>query len=212
MKSARRILLARHGETAANKDHRLQGNGVNFGLTEHGKEQSYRLGRYLCSHSMIPDVIVSSPLVRAQETSIIIGTILGRSIDTHNHLHEIDFGDVQNYSLEEMKKSQFNAVDYYAGLDIDISYPGGESIRGARDRMVGAFNEIITRYPTETILIVSHGGVLRLLISHIFRTDHIQPTYHENTGLTIIEQVPRADRFMIRTLNSNAHLIDLCYA
>ncbi len=212
MRGARRVLLSRHGETEANRDHHVQGRNVNFGLTENGKEQNFRLARFLCSHDMRPDIILASPLVRAQESAHIIGTFLGVPTETHEDLSEIDFGDIQSFSLEDMKKTRVDAIDYYAGLDINIIYPGGEEVRNARARMVNSFFGILQQYPTENLLIVSHGGVLRLLMSWILYTDHIQPLYHANTGLTVLECLPDIERFLIRTLNSTIHLTDPCYA
>ncbi len=212
-KNTRRILLMRHGKTLANQEHTTQGRLVNLGLIDEGKEQVRRLGRFLCSHSLSPDILVASPLVRAQESADILAPLCGlKNYETHAGLEEIDFGHLQGNTLEELKKQRVDWRAYYAGLDINIMYPGGESIRQARDRVVTTALELMTMYPTQNLGFVSHGGALRLLMSWILKTEHIQPIYHENSGLTTLEQSLDADLyFMIRTLNSTAHLHDPCY-
>lgn len=208
MKGARTRLLARHGQTLANKEHRLQGRSINFGLTEEGRLQAERLANFLVrSEQVKPSVIIASPLVRAQETASIIATrLLGNSsaFVTHPDLVEIDFGDIQNASLDTLRTTRVDAAEYYAGLNIDIAYPGGESIRGAQERMVRAYSEIMNAYGEHTPLIISHGGVIRLLVAWILRTEYIQPIYHYNTGLTILDELD--GKVAVRTMNSTTHL------
>ena len=209
------ILAVRHGQTEANRERRLQGRSVNFSLNETGKNQIYRLGRYLCTHDLLPEIIVTSPLLRTMESAEVLGKPFSIPIEVCPDLAEIDFGTLENYTMADIEqlKSQFPHDEIYAGLNINIRYPGGELVRDTQTRVVSALKSVMFLYSScSRILLMSHGGALRLLFSHLLKTDHIQPIYHSNAGLSIFEHEKEKDRFIIRTLNTTSHLIDPCYA
>ena len=67
-------------------------------LTKKGRRQCERLGAFLEAHGVRPDVIVSSPLVRAQQTAEIVAATLGMTVRTDARLGS-GFGKSELWSL-----------------------------------------------------------------------------------------------------------------
>lgn len=67
-------------------------------LTRKGRRQSERLGAFLESHAIRPDVIVSSPKVRAQQTAEIVAAALGMTVRADDRLAQ-EFGRRQLWDL-----------------------------------------------------------------------------------------------------------------
>lgn len=60
------LLLIRHATADA---HGLSGGDFVRHLVEKGQEQSRRVGRFLKNHDLIPDMLLTSPVIRAKETA-----------------------------------------------------------------------------------------------------------------------------------------------
>jgi phosphohistidine phosphatase len=86
-------------------------------LTKKGRHQSERLGRFLEAHGVRPDVIVSSPLVRSQQTAEIVATTLGMTVKTDDRLGS-GFGKSE---LWEMLDELGAREPMFVGHDPDLS-------------------------------------------------------------------------------------------
>ncbi|MFQ5879528.1 MAG: histidine phosphatase family protein, partial [Dehalococcoidia bacterium] len=84
-----RLILVRHGESVGNAERRLQGQG-DFPLTELGREQSRRLGRYLAREGV--NAVYGSTIRRAWETAEAVGEALGLAPQPLPGVEEYDFG------------------------------------------------------------------------------------------------------------------------
>jgi probable phosphoglycerate mutase len=162
----RRILLVRHGETAWNAAGRLQGH-IDIALNERGREQARRNARAILE--TFPDVatydFVASPLSRARESMEIIRATLG--LDRHgfrldDRLKEISHGDWEGSTGEELQTRSPELVAQRLTNRWEFVPPNGESYRLLLDRLIPWL--VTVRRPT---LVVSHGGVGRVLRSHI---------------------------------------------
>lgn len=91
------VLLARHGETDWNRDHRWQGY-TGPGLNEQGRRQAMRLATSL--DSIV--AIYSSDSVRAVETAEIVGVSLGLAVETDARLREVSFGEWEGLTRHEI--------------------------------------------------------------------------------------------------------------
>jgi len=114
-------------------------------LTDKGRKQSQRLGVFLETHGVRPDVIVASPLVRAQQTAEIVAGVLGMTVKTDRRLgagfgkrelwalldetgarevmfvgHDPDFSSLLAYLIDaagiSMKKGSLATVDLHTKL------------------------------------------------------------------------------------------------
>ena len=94
------ISFVRHGETAHNRDGRLQGR-VDLELSERGLDQAARLaGRF--AGATITNVF-SSPLRRARQTAAAIAEVCGCEVEVDDRLIELDYGDWDGRPLAEIR-------------------------------------------------------------------------------------------------------------
>jgi broad specificity phosphatase PhoE len=107
------------------------------------------------------DALYSSPLGRARDTAVIVGTANGWLVETVDAVQEIGFGAWENLTRDEIR-----AIDP-AGLDAidtgrDVRRGGtGETYEEVQLRMANAVERLAQRHPDQSIGIVSHGGAMR---------------------------------------------------
>lgn len=211
-KASQSVYLLRHGETDANKDRIVQGKSLNPLLNATGVRQAERVGRYLKKHFERPRLVCSSPMHRAvNTTNIVVSKLYGWLerpclVEFIPGLEEIDYGDLEGKTWEEIRAIYPNPEEMYDGSLLDTEYPHGEKIRNAQKRVVEAFLRMLHHYPNESpILVVAHGGTLRLLVAWILKTEQIRSISHSNTGLSLIERIDNL--WTVAFLNSTAHLL-----
>ncbi len=156
-----RIYLVRHGKTAANEKGIYIGS-TDYSLSENGKtELVNKLDEF-----EYPRVerIYSSPMKRCLQTA----EILFDGIETIavNDLRELDFGEFEGKSVEEL----INRDDYKAWLKggIENSPPGGESLVDMVARIYQALDKIILNMMNDDLTsaaIVTHSGVITNMLS-----------------------------------------------
>ena len=144
------LVLARHGETDWNREHRLQG-WADPPLNELGREQALELAAALDGERF--DVVYSSDLQRASETARIVASRLGLGpVVEDPSLREVDLGSWSGRLRDEIA---------------DRQRPDGETREQHRERVVAGVLRLAAAHPGETLLIVSHGGSLRALETHV---------------------------------------------
>lgn len=153
-----RIIFIRHGETAWNIERRIMGQG-NCPLTDLGQRQASAIADRL---SQIPfSVLYSSDLGRAVQTATRIAERSGKEIKLDADLREMSLGIFEGYVWEELKDvfpSEW--ADYHPKENRDYVVPNGESRQQKFERSVGVINRIADAHPGETVVVVSHAGVL----------------------------------------------------
>ena len=147
------IYIARHGETEWNKNHRVCGR-TDIDLTENGKDQARILAEKLATESI--DLIISSPLKRATQTSKIISEICNTPVVIDDRLIEQDYGiyegvDRQNPDFLTNKRN------------FAYRYPNGESMMQVAARVYPLLEELKGKYEDKNVLLLCHGGVCRVL-------------------------------------------------
>jgi broad specificity phosphatase PhoE len=103
------LLLARHGETDANRERRWQGQ-TETALNDNGREQARRLALELAAEP--PDAIFCSDLDRARETAEIVGAELSREVELEPRLREVDVGKLAGRSVAVMPGDWARPLDY----------------------------------------------------------------------------------------------------
>jgi len=152
-----RILAVRHGETAWNKDTRIQGH-TDIGLNETGRWQAERLADALADESIA--AFYASDLARAYDTANAVATRHGQSVNAIPELRERCFGEFEGRTWEELREQFPDASEAWRKRVPDFAPPGGESLIDVRDRVVNTLLDLASRHPGEQILVVAHGGVL----------------------------------------------------
>lgn len=155
-----RILAIRHGETAWNKDTRIQGQ-IDIPLNDTGLAQAQRTAEVLRHESL--SAVYSSDLARAVQTAQAIAQACQLELQQHIGLRERHFGVCQGFSWAELAEREPQVTDAWRRRVPDFAPPGGESLLDLQARVVGAFDELAARHVGEQIAIVAHGGVLDIL-------------------------------------------------
>lgn len=152
-------------------------SGIHIDLIRHGEDEQNRLGGWSENHltaqgikqinslsNMLDDeydLIISSDLVRAKETSEIISSVLSKKIIFDDKLREINNGDLKNLGFDDFTKLYPNL--YFSSLRMDECYPNGESPLEFYNRIKEALIDIVKKYKEKKILIVTHGGVITII-------------------------------------------------
>jgi broad specificity phosphatase PhoE len=150
----------RHGEIHAFlKNHYIGETDVE--LCPEGSHQLLRIGTWLKEKKMTSLPVFCSPLKRCVETANILKL---DNISLHKNLKEISFGEWEGLTYKEIQKKDPCLFLKWGKLEHDFSFPGGESFHSFLNRVESFFNEL-RKIPEDRVIILSHGGVIRSLIS-----------------------------------------------
>lgn len=164
-----KLILVRHGETDLNKQGRYLGHS-NPSLNEQGLVQAHNIAHHLKGEDI--DFILSSDLSRALETSMIISSMAHIPIKITPSLREIDFGEWEGSTFEEIQINYPQVFAEWLKDPFKLRIPGGETGEELNTRVIEAWNAAALKaVGHKTLVIVSHGGPLRLLMCHLTRTD-----------------------------------------
>ena len=174
------LLLARHGETDWNRQHRWQGHS-DTPLNDLGREQARALADRLADEPLA--AIYSSDLRRAYETARAVAERKGMDVVVERDLRETNFGAWEGLTSTEVEARWPGELGRWRASGGPVSH-GGETREQVAARVVAAAQRIAAAHPDEQVLVVSHGGALRVLALH---ADAIQPDAHlENCGVVRI--------------------------
>jgi 2,3-bisphosphoglycerate-dependent phosphoglycerate mutase len=151
-----RIIVARHGEAEYETP---EMNATGGSLTTRGREQARELGTRLRSEKVA--AVVCSELSRAVQTAEIAAGVLGLPVRVRERLQEFPAGD---YLGRPYDHGFFDAmVRAWLSGDLEAGVPGGETGRQTADRVLAVLDEVADDFRGETVLVVTHGGVILAL-------------------------------------------------
>lgn len=155
------LLLIRHGETAWNAERRLQGH-LDIPLNPEGERQARLLAAALASEPL--DLIVSSDLMRAQQTAQAIAELRGMPLQVEPGLRERCYGGFEGLLYSEIEARYPCEFAAWQARDIDAILPQGqncgETFRDFFARATDAILALARAHPGRTLALVAHGGVL----------------------------------------------------
>ena len=202
------LLIARHGETEWNAAGRIQGH-TDIGLSSNGADQARSLGKRLSGLSI--DAAYSSDLRRTSETArLVLGERDIALIETPM-LREYHKGEFEGMTLSEIEAQFPDEYPKYLEKNLDYAPKGGESTRTVSVRIAQIISEITSNHLDHTVLIVSHGGVLRAAMVSLLRMplEGNWSFVFGNCGLTIIDTFE--DNAVLRQFNDISHLDGLVH-
>lgn len=154
---SRTVHLARHGQTALNKEKRIRG-WSDVGLDETGFEQAYALGKRLKNKGL--DMIVCSDLTRTIQTATCISKESGIPlVATTMALRPLNVGDYTAKPQDEV----LEVIREYMLEKPEENLPGGESLDSFKYRCIMGIISFMNEYPDKNILFVAHHRNDRLL-------------------------------------------------
>jgi broad specificity phosphatase PhoE len=162
-----RLLFVRHGHRAGDKDENLLMVGqADLPLSAEGERQAEAVGRALAAEDLA--AAYTSPLVRTVETA---RRVLGERpvpLSPCRGLLEIDCGAPDGLPLDLVRqryRDQWEANERQD--DDDFRWPGGESYAEMRRRVLAACDAIAARHRGDTVLVVSHAGVVNQVVGFL---------------------------------------------
>lgn len=195
--------MVRHGDTEFNSARRFQGHS-DIELSVAGYRQAERLRDRLAAEKI--DIIYSSDLKRALATAGVISSKHKASIITCPELREINYGKLEGLTFEEISRLYPKVADWCVNWSPQLRFPGGESFDELKER-VSRFPSRLKKHTLEqTMLIVAHGGPLRLLLCYLLELDlwHWRQFQLNVGSLSIVEMYPEIA--VISLLNDTSHL------
>ena len=160
------LYIVRHGETECNRNHIVQGRGIDVPLNENGISQAKALARF---KDWEVDVAYSSTLLRAKQTAKIF--LEGKDnipLAYLSDLEEMSWGIYEGMQQSEELKSAFKKMkSAWAQGDYAFRIEQGETLLEVQKRGVSALNYIVSRHAGQKILVVSHGRFIRVLLASL---------------------------------------------
>jgi len=200
------FILLRHGESVGNAEDYYQGQH-DFELTERGRGQAQALAERWAAEGTTFERIIASPLARARQTAEIINEALGLPLEFDPIWMERDNGKLAGLSHAE-------AAGKYPQPDFISPYePIGETGEGQWSlylRAAQALEKLMQLAPGR-YLIVSHGGILNMLMLHVVGLAP-QANFQGarfafgNTGFSTVTFQPEMSRWIVTAVNDRSHL------
>ncbi|HSP56300.1 MAG TPA: histidine phosphatase family protein [Dehalococcoidia bacterium] len=211
-----KLLLIRHGESQGNHEGRLQGRRE-FPLTERGREQCEALAGRMTTLPV--SAIYSSPIRRAHDTALFVGSELGLEVTLEPRVQEYDFGErLSGLTWQEIREQQPEIVKALASGQSEFPrYPGEEGRAAFHQRVCAAIGDIADRHREDpAVAVVTHAGPIVVYVLDTLGRGYSRPIPFtiENTSITTIElnngaAAPFAPASAIVGLNDTCHLSGL---
>jgi len=190
------LFFVRHGESEANATGIFSGRR-DSPLTERGRRQSMVVAEAL--REIAFDRIVATPLSRSLDTALVVGRARAMPVYVERDLVEIDVGEKTGAKYDEVRGLPAWKDDGF------VAWPGGETLDQVLARALAVIRRIAHELPGGTVLVIGHGGVTRILVSHFLgilpRLDRSPAT---NTNVTVI--ITDGDSGKVERLFESAHM------
>ena len=147
--------LLRHGEPTVFG--RINGRLPGVGLSPRGRAEIAAVAARLAEEKI--EALYASPLQRTQETAEILAARLGLPVQYREDVIEIDYGEWTGLSFDEIRQDE--RWQMWARSRSIAAVPGGESWRRVQERVVGALFDLRQVHPEGSMVIISHGDVIR---------------------------------------------------
>ena len=179
-------LLMRHGETPWNREGRVMGRNP-VELDHHGRAQVAGVVDFV--RALRPDLIVTSPLMRARQSAEIIAAGLGGGVPIREdeQIAEVRYGRWEGMTYEDLIVDD----DYlrYREEPILSSTPGGENIVEVQARGVEAVMRTLGGGDGQRVLFVSHGDIIRTVLCNFMALElrHFRRIRVDNAALSAVQ-------------------------
>ncbi|MEX6502592.1 alpha-ribazole phosphatase family protein [Pseudomonas zhanjiangensis] len=150
--------LLRHGETE-------QGGGLRGSLDDALTETGWAQLRAAVEGAGPWDRLISSPLQRCARFAEELAAQRGLPLSLEPALQELHFGAWEGRSAAELMVSDADALGRFWADPYAFTPPGGEPLVDFEARVLGAVQRLQLRHAGERLLLITHGGVMRLLLA-----------------------------------------------
>ena len=156
------IWLLRHGEPVADARGRCYG-WLDVELSDEGVREAHRAVPVLREYGLT--AIYSSPRRRCLDAARILASEQSVTLGTLEALREIDFGDFEGRTYESIAAEFPEIYRQWMERPTKVRFPGGESFDDMWIRVTSAVKTLRARHADQSIAIVTHGGVTRIVLA-----------------------------------------------
>ena len=155
------FLLLRHAHSVANKAGILAGQLEGIGLSKDGIAQVKKLTSSF--ENLKIDRIISSPMQRCLETVEGIARSKRKRISIDKRLIEMNYGSWSGKKLSKLSRmKEWKVIQTKPSA---FRFPQGESFKELEERIESLLKDLSRKYPKETILIITHGDIVKIAAS-----------------------------------------------
>ena len=198
-----RLILVRHAETEWNRLKRFRGR-IDIELNERGRRQAQAVASRLSTWRI--EAIYSSPLKRALQTAQPLAKACGRETRHLEGIADIDYGAWAGHSPEEVASQHSDLYQTWLEAPHLVQFPQGERLEQVRSRAWIAVEEVCAAHAEETVVLVSHVVVNRVLICAVLGLDNSSfwKIAQDNGAISIVDA--KEDEYRLVLLNDICHL------
>ncbi|MEU8285662.1 bifunctional RNase H/acid phosphatase [Micromonospora sp. NPDC048905] len=205
--TATRLILVRHGETEYTEQRRYSGRG-DVPLSAKGRAQALATGARVAALAPSVAAVLSSPLSRCTATAAAITEALDGDVPvrTEDDLIECDFGQWEGRTFTEVREQWPGEMDAWLASP-RIAPPDGESFTHVAERAHRVVTGLVTAYPGETVVVVSHVSPIKLVLRDALAAGDgfLHRLFLDAAGISVLDMWPDGG-IAVRTVNDTAHL------
>ncbi len=197
------IYLIRHGQTAWNKEEIFRGR-TDVPLDETGLKQAELASDYFRDIQI--HRIYSSPLSRAWQTAALIARVHQLKVQPLEGIIDMSFGTWEGHAHQEIQMADPETYRLWKEKPLLARLPGGETLDDVRSRAMVSLEEVIQKHPGETIILVSHRVVNKVLLCGILGLDnsHFWQIVQDTTAINLIQF--KGGKYILALMNDTCHL------
>lgn len=201
------IYLVRHGK--------VLGEAALNGLTDVLVDDSLQ-DQICASITALPvefNAVATSPLRRCHDLAARVASSQLLPLESISELQEMNFGDVDGVPFD-LLSDQWESLESFWQDPANHQLTGAESLQSFHQRVIQGWSQLISRTNDNTLL-VTHGGVIRMILAHCLDIDWKKPTLYSslaigNASLTHI-QITQTDNNYISVKVIGQPLLGLKY-
>ncbi|ULN65518.1 histidine phosphatase family protein [Vibrio gigantis] len=191
--TTKNIYLLRHGKVEG----KAALNGVSDVLVNPNDQQ--QICEALVQSEFSFDRVVTSPLRRCSDLASLYSQRMSVPLSVTSEFQEMNFGEVDGVVFDELK-DKWAMLETFWQDPASHQLTGAESLQGFHDRVTQAWSQLLNE-PSDNLLLVTHGGVIRILLAHCLDIDWKNPSLYsklsiENASITHIQITHFAQSFI----------------
>jgi broad specificity phosphatase PhoE len=202
-----RIILVRHGHVDWIAPERFRGR-AELPLSSLGRRQAQAAAGYIVA-TWKPDAVYTSPLGRCRETAAAIAAPFRLEPQPIDGLCDIDYGEWQGLTRDQAKKCWPDESELWFRAPHIAAIPGGETLAAVLSRVTAALRDILRHHPDQTVVIVSHDSVNRVLLLFTLELPLSRYWHLRQDPCGINELIFDNGSFVVGSINQTQHLSGL---
>jgi broad specificity phosphatase PhoE len=202
-----RIILVRHGHVDWLAPERFRVR-AELPLSDLGRRQAQAVARYIAA-TWKPDAVYTSPLGRCRETGAEIAAPFRLELRPVDGLADIDYGEWQGLTRDEAQERWPDETELWFRTPHIAAIPGGETLAALLSRASAALRDILWRHPDQTVVLVGHDSVNRVLLLFALEAPLSRYWHLRQDPCGVNELFFDNGSFIIGSINQTQHLSGL---